>query len=80
MDGLKRYTVSWLDWGANYLKDDPQDFFSRLAVILLPLFALSGAMAYYLLKQIDKDEKRKERKNQVVKRAQKASRKKRKVQ
>lgn len=85
MDTFKGYAVSWLEWGADYLKDDPQDFFSRrkiiipvnahhnisryksvifsnaciVAIILLPLFALSGVMAYYLLKQIDKDEKRK---------------------
>ncbi len=29
MEGAKEYAVSWLDWGANYIKDDPQDFLSK---------------------------------------------------
>ncbi len=29
MDGVKEYAIDWLEWGAAYLKDDPQDFFSR---------------------------------------------------
>lgn len=31
-------------------------------MILLPLFALSGVLAYYLIKQIDKEEKLKQKK------------------
>jgi len=33
MDGLKNYTISWLEWGADYLRDDPQDFFSKCEYI-----------------------------------------------
>ena len=34
-------------------------------MILLPLFVLSGILAYYLIKQIDKEEKVKQKKGDV---------------
>ena len=33
--------------------------FPLVLMLLLPLFMLSGVLAYFLIKQIDKDEKRK---------------------
>lgn len=82
MEALKEYTISWLDWGAEYVKEEPADFLSKCKItmfsylvpttviplvhgvvmmILLPLFVLSGVLAYYLIRQIDKEEKRKGR-------------------
>ena len=29
MESVKAYIIGWLDWGANYVKDDPEDFFSK---------------------------------------------------
>ena len=29
MESLKAYAVEWLDWTADYVKKDPQDFFSK---------------------------------------------------
>ena len=29
MDGVKEYVISWLDWGADYVRDDPADFLSK---------------------------------------------------
>ena len=29
MESVKAYVIGWLDWGANYVKEDPEDFFSK---------------------------------------------------
>ncbi len=29
MESVKEYVISWLDWGVDYVKDDPQDFFTK---------------------------------------------------
>lgn len=29
MESVKAYIIGWLDWGANYVKEDPEDFFSK---------------------------------------------------
>ena len=29
MDSMKEYVVSWLDWGADYVREDPYDFLSK---------------------------------------------------
>ena len=34
MDDIKAYAISWLDWAANYARNDPQDFLSRRKLLV----------------------------------------------
>lgn len=34
MDGLKEYVIGWLDWGADYVREDPGDFLSKCELSL----------------------------------------------
>ena len=46
MESVKAYIIGWLDWGANYVKDDPEDFFSKCEHHYSPLINLSRMQAY----------------------------------
>ena len=37
MESVKAYIIGWLDWGANYVKEDPEDFFSKCERCYFPL-------------------------------------------
>jgi hypothetical protein len=29
MEGVKAFAIEWLEWGAEYFRDNPQEFFTR---------------------------------------------------
>ncbi|CAI8020522.1 hypothetical protein GBAR_LOCUS12277 [Geodia barretti] len=75
MEAVKTVAVEWLDWAAKYAAKDPQDFFSRLFLIL-PLFIVSSVLAFFLLREMNRQEKKNAKKDKIAKRAKNSKKKK----